>query len=185
MQHYLDHLIDDLRRATLTLRPPNDIWSESEADPDNELELEDMSYIEKYVYGEEIPVAQITGIDAACLPPPEMLTEEQKALLSGELEKMLEVFHFIMDFPRNYPMHSRYSFIRNFWNEKHVLMSFGESHIEFCDYDLNECPFPGYCDICDEVARQMKYDNTPKNHDDSPVDIPDWVKKCNDEPEEV
>ncbi len=173
MQHYIEQLIGDLRRATWNVRPPHDLWSESEANPDDELELEDMSYVEKYVYGVEIPVAQITGIDRDYLPPPEMLSDEQKALLSAELEKMLEVFHFVLDFPEGYPMHNHYSYIRNFWNEKHVPLSFGESHIEFCDNDQNKCPFPGYCGICDEIARQMEFDNKFKSHDDFSSDLSD------------
>ncbi len=177
MQRYLEQLINDLRRATWKISPPHEIWLESEADPDNEPELEDLSYVEEYVYGEEIPVSRMTGIAPEYLPPPEMLTDDEKALLSTELEKTLEVFHFILDFPADYPMYSRYSFIRNFWNEKHVPLSFSESHIEFCDYDQNSCPFPGYCTVCDEVARQMKYDNTPKKHDDSSGDISDWVNE--------
>ncbi|HLO60119.1 MAG TPA: hypothetical protein VK179_15325 [Bacteroidales bacterium] len=177
MQRYLEQLIQDLRKATWKLRPPHELWFESEADPDNEPELEDMSYVEKYIYGEQIPVSEITGIDQENLPPPEMLTDDQKALLSVEMEKMLEVFHFVLDFPADYPMPNRYSFIRNFWNEKHVPLSFGESHIEFCDYDQNACPFPGYCAICNEVARQMEYDNNPKKQDIDPGDIPDWVKE--------
>lgn len=175
MQQYIEQLISDLRKATCKLSAPHEIWLESEADPDNEADLEDMSYVEKYVYGEEIPVSQIIGIDPAHLPPPEMLTDDQKALLSAELEKMLEVFHFILDFPAGYPMFSRYSFIRNFWNEKHVPLSFGESHIEFCDYDQNRCPFPGYCTVCDEVEKQMQYDNNPKKTDDHSENIPDWA----------
>jgi hypothetical protein len=181
MQRYLEQLIQDIRKNTWRLRSPDELWLASEADPDNELELEDLSYVEKYVYGEEIPVSQITGIDPEYLPTPEMLTDDQKALLSAELEKMLEVFHFILDFPADYPMYSRYSFIRNFWNEKHVPLSFGESHIEFCVYDQNSCPFPGYCTICDEVAKQMHYDNNPENQDDYSGDMPDWVNEDNPE----
>jgi len=69
MQQYLEQLIQDLRRATWKLSPPHEIWLESDADPDNEPELEDLSYVEKYVYGEEIPVSEITGIDTEYLPP--------------------------------------------------------------------------------------------------------------------
>jgi hypothetical protein len=158
MQHYISQLINDIRQATWNLQPPHSLWEESEADPDNELELEDMSFIEQYVEGERQPISQITGIGSEKLPPPDKLNIEQRALLASELEKLLEYFHFRLDFPMGYPNELRYKFIRDFWVEEHVLLSFGENHIEFCDYNEENCPFPGYCNICKEIAGQMKFD---------------------------
>jgi hypothetical protein len=158
MQHYIDQLINEVRRATWNLRPPHGLWEESEADPDDELELEDMSFIEEFVEGERQPISQITGIGPEKLPPPDMLNIEQRALLASELEKLLEYFHFQLDFPKDYPSELRYKFIREFWDEKHVLLSFGENQIEFCDYEEENCPFPGYCDTCKEIDEQMKFD---------------------------
>jgi hypothetical protein len=158
MQHYISQLINDIRQATWNLQPPHSLWEESEADPDNELELEDMSFIEQYVEGERQPISQITGISSEQLPPPDKLNIEQCALLASELEKLLEYFHFRLDFPMGYPYELRYKFIRDFWVEEHVLLSFGENHIEFCDYNEENCPFPGYCNTCKEIAGQMKFD---------------------------
>jgi hypothetical protein len=78
----------------------------------------------------------------------------------------LNFFNFYPDFPENYPVHCRYPFIWDLWDEERVPLSFGESHIEFCDYNLEECPFPGYCNTCKEIAEQMKYDE--KIHNQSP-----------------
>ncbi len=158
MQRYLEQLIDDLHKATWGIKPPHEIWEESNADPDDEVELEDMSYVEKYLYGDKIPISEITGIAREQLPPIEKLNQEQQALLAVELEKLLQFFHFYLDFPRDYPAHLRYAFILKFWEEKHVALSFGENHIEFCDYDEANCPFPGYCNTCNEVREQMKFD---------------------------
>jgi len=54
--------------------------------------------------------------------------------------------------------HLRYPFIKDLWDEYHVPLSFGENHIEFCDHEEGQCPFPGYCPNCEEVAAQMKFD---------------------------
>jgi hypothetical protein len=143
MEEYIKQLIEDLRHAGFKLRPPHEIWDI--ADPDDEIELEDLSYVEEYIYGEEIPISTITGIDADLLPPENKLTPEQQAILADELEKLLELKHFALDFPVNLPRHMRYPFIRKFWNEKHVEMSFGTSHIEFCQYEPENCPYPDYC----------------------------------------
>ena len=171
MQHYLEQLIDDLHKATWGMKPPHEIWEESEADPDDELELEDMSYVEKYLYGDEIPISEITGIGQDQLPPVEKLSQEQQALLAVELENLLQYFHFYLDFPKDYPVHLRYLFILKFWEEKHVALSFGENHIEFCSYDEEQCPFPGYCNTCKEVAEQMKFDEEHTGKVDFDIDV--------------
>lgn len=158
MKHYLEQLIDDIHKATLQVIPPHPLWLESGADPDDEVELEDMSFAEKYMYGERKSVSDITGIDAAALPPPEKLTEEQQAMLSVELEKLLQFFHFHLDFPKTYPANLRYPFIRDVWAERFVPISFGEDHIEFCDYEEENCPFPGYCSTCKDITAERKHD---------------------------
>ena len=186
MKRYLEQLIDDLHKATWNMKPPHEIWEDSEADPDDEVELEDMSQVEKYMYGDEEPILLITGINCEQLPPAEKLSQQQQALLAVELEKLLQYFHFYLDFPENYPAHLRYPFILKFWEEKHVALSFGENHIEFCSYDEEHCPFPGYCNTCKEVAEEMKFDEEKSgkinfkidenNFLPSPEEIEKWMK---------
>jgi hypothetical protein len=171
MKRYIEQLIEDLHAASWNQNPPHEIWELTGADPENECELEDLSYLEEFILGTEIPISHITGIKQELLPPPEELTQEQQALLSFELEKLLLNFHFILEFPEDYPAQLRYPFIRNFWKENHVAMSFGNIHIEFCDYTEEKCPFPGYCDTCKEVARQMAADNLTNRATDFEVDI--------------
>lgn len=171
MQRYIEQLIDDLHKATWNIRPPHTLWEDSGADPDNELERDDLSYVEKYVYGDETPISGITGISQEQLPPPEKLNHDQQALLAVELEKHLQYFHFCLDFPIDYPAHLRYPFIWKFWSENQVALSFGENHIEFCDYDEEHCPFPGYCNTCKEVAERMKYEEESEKSNGADFDI--------------
>jgi hypothetical protein len=156
MERYITQLISDIRQATWNLKPPHEIWED--VDPDNEVELEDISYVEEYVYGKPEKISAITSIATELLPYPEKLNEDQAGLLASELEKLLNFFHFYLDFPEDYPLHFRYPFIREIWDDEYVPLSFGESHIEFCDYDETICPFPGYCNTCKEVDEQMKHD---------------------------
>lgn len=149
MEKYIQQLIDDIRTAGLKIKPPHEVWEY--ADPDDEIELEDISQVEKYVYGEEIPISTITGIDDIMLPPPHKLSKNQMAALAEELEKLLELKNFALEFPENLPMHMRYPFIKKFWEEKHVEMSFGTSHIEFCQYEPENCPYPDYCQCKDFI----------------------------------
>jgi hypothetical protein len=158
MERYIEQLIDDIHKATRNLKSPHRIREETNADLTNEIDCYDISHIEKYYEGEGQYIAQITGIDPENLPPAEMLTKKQQALLAKELEQLLLTFHFVLDFPHNFPAHLRYSFIREFWNEKQVALSFGENHIEFCEYEEENCPFPGYCSTCREIEAQLKSD---------------------------
>jgi hypothetical protein len=153
MQRYIEQLVEDIHKATWTIRVPHEIWDDVDINSDSE--LEDMSYAEKYIYGAKERIDCITGIPVESLPPENKLNKNQKSILVKELDKLLKYFHFYLDFPEKFPLHRRYSFMYKFWSESHVAVSFGESHIEFCDYEEDSCPFPGYCDTCKEVAREM------------------------------
>ncbi len=181
MNNYISQLIEDLHNASWNVSPPHELWLDTKADPDNEVELEDMVFAEKYIYGKELPVEEITGISREQLPSPDLLNEQQQTLLATELEKLLEIFHFVLDFPTRFPIYLHYSFIRNFWAESHVPLSFGENHIEFCDMDEEDCPFPGYCDTCKEVEEQMKADEAHGVPvDDYDIDIKDLLPSDED-----
>lgn len=193
MKRYIEQLIEDIHKATWNLKPPHKLWEDSEADPDDELELEDMSYVEQYIEGEKQAIGKITGIEPELLPPAVKLTKEQQALLATELEKLLQNFHFALEFSEKYPAHLRYSFIRKFWEEKHVPLSFGTTHIEFCDYLVENCPFPGYCTTCKEIDDQMKFDEEHGVKTDldfdledilpSPEDLEDFFRRKKDSPD--
>ena len=55
MEKYIEQLINDIHKATWNIRPPHEIWEQSGADPDDELELEDISHVEEFVYEENCP----------------------------------------------------------------------------------------------------------------------------------
>lgn len=171
MQRYIEQLITDIRQATWRTRPPHEIWDG--IDPDDEIDNEDLSYVEEFIYGKEERISSITGIGRELLPPIDKLNPEQAGLLASELEKLLKVFNFYPDFPKDYPVHFRYPLLYDLWNKKYVPLSFGESHIEFCSYDVKECPFPGYCKTCEEVALQMELDEHPLQEEtDSDPEMP-------------
>lgn len=159
MQRYIGQLIEDLHEIIKKMNLSGN--TEEETVHNEETFLKHIENVENYLHGESKSVASITGIAAELLPPPERLSKEQQAELAVELEKFLVPFHFSLDFPRSYPDHLRYSFIKNFWKEKYVPLSFGQNHIEFCTYDKGNCPFPGYCNTCDEFEIE---DENPDNN---------------------
>lgn len=161
MDRYLDQLIEDIHKARTIVHPPSEVWND--ADMEDEGEMEDMAYIQKYLYGDQKPLHEITGIATEMLPPPDRLNDKQTERLVIELEALLAHYHFVADFPETFPLKERYPFLLNLWNNQYVELSFGENHIEFCTFDEKNCPFPGYCNICQEVTQQMKFDEESGN----------------------
>lgn len=170
MERYLTQLIEDLHQITCDM------------DPDDESEPEDMSYVDEYLYGDKYPISQITTIAAEQLPAPERLTPEQQALLAFELEDFLTYFHFCLDFPHNYPARLRYSFIRNIWEKEYVVMKVGRIHIEFCEYDGEQCPFPGYCNVCEDDNKMDTSMQDSNNVKDDHIEEFDLLDDVDDRP---
>ncbi|MFA9371452.1 MAG: hypothetical protein ACERIH_07040 [Labilibaculum antarcticum] len=170
MQHYITQLIEDLQEIVQKINPSG--TTEEETIHDDESFSRHIEDVENYLHGEQIPISQITGIEQEQLPPPERLSEKQQANLAVELDSFLQQHHFALEFPQNYPIPLRYSFIRDFWTEKHPLMKFGTSHIEFCDYDPENCPFPGYCKNCDDFEPDDEDFDMTKYKKMGPGDLP-------------
>lgn len=181
MEKYIEQLIQEIRKATFNVRPPRELWAD--ADPYDESEVEDLAYVEEFIYGEKEPVETITGIKAELLPPEKKLTTKQQEILAIELEKLLNYFNFYFEFPEKLPLHLRYPFLRNFWQEEKVALSFGESYVEMCDFDEKNCPFPGYCSGCADFAKEeeegVKADDSDFDVDGlllTPEEMDDWAK---------
>lgn len=173
MENYIKQLIGDIREASRMINATHDVWYDDvwdDDEDDDEDDAMDFSDVENYLYGEEQPISYITGIDADLLPPPEMLSVQQKADVARELEDLLETRNFVLDFPKTFPYELRYPFIRKFWSEKHIEMLSGTTYIEFCHYDTKQCPYPGYCQCLelDDTDDTDGGDHTPKDDDTLP-----------------
>jgi len=124
------------------------------------------TFVEQYIYGEPKPIyANLPVLPNEKLPDSEMLSKNQRAVLAVELCNLLAFHHFHLDFPDNFPLDMQYPIIRKHWVESHVEVSFGTVHIDLCDFDIDNCPFPGYCNICEENDRQFEIDNRGAQED--------------------
>ena len=168
MEKYIKQLINDFKAVSWNLKEPSNLWDSADLDNENENEVEDLSYIEEFVYGEEKKISEITGIETIQLPPVEKLSEEQASLLAWEMYKLLNFFHFYPLFPAILPGKIRYRVLREKWESKQVPVSFGRVHLEFCDYDEKNCPFPGYCTTCKKIRKEVE--NSPKADDHFPIE---------------
>jgi hypothetical protein len=154
MKAYLHQLIATIREArTYIIAPDTELWAS--VDINNEAEVEDISYIEESE-GIPEPIFAITGIETDLLPLDETLTPKEKVLLVHEMELLLAHYNLYPDFPEGYPDDKKYLHLRNIWDDEHVLISFGESHIDMCEFDINTCPFIGYCCICEQLEKESR-----------------------------
>jgi hypothetical protein len=169
MELYTQQLIDDLRKARTVVRPPSDVWDD--VDVNDEGLVEDMAYVEEFIYGTPQPMSKIIGIETKLLPPPHKLNDEQKATIVVEIEATLQHFNFVLEFPIDFPKHLRYKFLLEIWEDDFVAVSFGQSHIEFCDFEVESCPFPDHCKLCYEFEEECKEDPKSDCSDDEDTDL--------------
>jgi hypothetical protein len=140
---YVQQLIEDLRVAAENVpdtRAGRKFQSERSA------MLSHFADVENYIHGEHKKLSKIVGFEKVQFPPPEKLTVRQCSALYEYMEIVLAAFNFYPDFPARLPAHLKYAVMRQHWDEEHVPMSSGESHLEFCNYEPEACPYPAeYC----------------------------------------
>ena len=154
MDNYIKQLIIEFHKAREIVKPPHELWND--IDMDDEGEIEDLSFIEEYYYAKRYKISKITGINTEKLPPDEKLNDNQISLLTKEMIELLNHYHLYPDFPEGVPDRLKYKELRKKWDTEKPALSFGEAHIEFCEYEKENCPFPGYCDTCDEFEEEIK-----------------------------
>jgi len=158
MERYIEQLIEDLRNAAL--QAPDDPFENGDMDDEEAFELE-MEQTERFVDGPQEKLSDIVGIPKSHLPAPALLAEGQKEVIIPELIALLNAYNFYPEYPEKVPYAMLYEAIYNIWNDEFVQMTFGQVHIEFCNYDEDNCPFPGYCDLCKE--NQLRNKIIPEN----------------------
>lgn len=151
MERYLEQLLEDLNNYITKMKMAG--ISNDETKPlMTENDDDSLKESERYASGEgATAVGNTTNVQQMELPPAKMLSNDQKALLAKKLQEMLSYHHYILDFPERLPSHLKYPHIYKFWKQEHVPMKYGFVHVEFCNYDPENCPFPEYCNYCIQV----------------------------------
>ncbi len=150
MDRYFNQLIEDLKNAAKRKRPPK-----MELDP----ELEVVRGAEEYLYGTPYMLGVLLGISKNTFPPPEKLNENQLEQLATEIEYLWAEFNFHPVFPDDLPAIFRYKLLLSKWDEPVQYVSAGNIHVEFCDYDTENCPFPKkYC-MCKDFEDEIDNDH--------------------------
>lgn len=153
MNRYIEQLIEDLRKAAENAPHLNEIETNLTTDEEFARHIED---VERYLHGEQEKLSEIIGVPLKMLPSADKLNKHQLRILTQELIKLLNDWNFYPDFPDNLPDDMKYKALLDVWESDQVYMSSGETHLEFCDYDPENCPFPGYCKSCENRNDELE-----------------------------
>jgi hypothetical protein len=134
MQHYLTHLIADMRQAAknLPVKPYYDIPPEAEG----------IEYVIEWENAVAKPMQEWFGIAKENFPPAEKLTDDQIKLMVEEMLRLWDAYHFYPNLPENLPAKITYKVLVDFLDKPIAWVSEGEGFVELCDYDPDTCPFP-------------------------------------------
>lgn len=164
MERYIEQLIEDFREAAKQTPEPSELWDD--VDMDNPGEVEDIAYVERFVYGTPQMLSEIVGIAKIQLPPVGRLSSVQTAKLLDEMLVLLYAYHFVPIFPDDLPSRLKYRVLRANWDSEQVYVGGGESEIEFCDLEPDECPYPHKFCTCRKVDAEIWLENLLSDDDD-------------------
>ena len=98
------------------------------------------------------------GLKAEQFPPADYWSEEEAAKLVIALNDLFDHYNLAADYPQNLPSHIAYTTLVGALEKCVPIMPFGTWHLEFCDYNTEECAFPK--EYCSCLKRQQERDYT-------------------------
>ncbi|RLD60027.1 MAG: hypothetical protein DRJ01_10395 [Bacteroidetes bacterium] len=151
MKKYLNQLIEDMHKAAenLPAKPYLEISEDEEC----------LRGVMEYESIKPKPMQEWFGIDKANFPPAEKLSKDELKLMVGEILKLWNAYNFDAVLPENLPDDIAYKVLVDNFDKPVEWISEGTVGIEFCDYDEDNCPFPGYCNLCKEFSEENITDN--------------------------
>ena len=153
MKSYLSHLLADLRQAAGNLPVVYPYHIDSTLP-------EKLDWVPELAHTPFKSIAEWTGIPVEALPPHDMLTEEEVAVLVPAMEALWEAFHF--EFNVNGPMcpDLKYLMMYDCWEDLVQYLPQSGCDVELCAGDFRKCRMGKDCfclhdppDLSAEVAR--------------------------------
>lgn len=102
------------------------------------------------VSAKEESLAEIIGFDKILFPPANRLTKNQTEVLFKHLNELIEAHSFYLDLPQMLDTCIKYTLVLSILNDQFEIYIDGLTVIDFCDYDLNTCPFGTEHCLCKE-----------------------------------
>lgn len=148
MQKYINQLIEDLRTA----KKYAPIHKEQSLMSDTEI-CEELEEIDRIIDEEpDKPLHNIFGIDPIVFPPLEKLTDIQAQQLADEILALWGVFNIEAVYPEKFPKDKLYPLLVQKFKEPFMYFPMGQTGIEFCHYEPEECPFGNEFCMCKDIT---------------------------------
>ena len=148
LNRYIDQLIEEIRACARNLPQ----ISKSKV-PVEGKEIEYLREWENVIYK---PMMEWFNIEKDAFPEESLLSDEQINRLFPEFINLWKTFNFSPDLPAGLPERISYKVMREQLDKEVAWVSRGIIHIEFCNYDPKNCPFPQeYC-MCKDFENRDK-----------------------------
>jgi hypothetical protein len=135
MEQYINQLIEDIQNAQ---RPESEHVEE-----EKEFDIEaHFAEVDRFVSGEgEEPLGEILGFEEIQFPPIEKLNDNQMQRISEAFVECLFSWNITAEIPEEAPISLRYSLLVSTLKKQVYIQNSGFIHLEFCQYDVETCPF--------------------------------------------
>lgn len=153
MQNYISQLLSDLDAAKKNVPAPIDY---ALLYPDHPAFSYGLDYIVEWEMAPDYPMDDLFGIKAEQLPVDDKLSDKQvEDLVEGILD-LWATFNIVADIPDDaIPPRLVYKALKNRWEKGTTrYMSEGTTHVEFCHYEPEECPWGMEFCSCKEFANE-------------------------------
>lgn len=142
MQKYINQLVADIKAIAADPLPIPEI-KEGEVLP---FEVENWIHT-----GPLSTMGKLFDLEKIQFPTEEKLTDSQKEILVDAMLDLWKAYRFAADFPKKLPKTMKYQpMVDCLESEAPLVGANGTFHIEFCDYEHENCPFDAeYCQCKD------------------------------------
>lgn len=104
-----------------------------------------------------LSLEKLTGLPYSFFPASGQIKPRELKSNVTSLENLLNGFGLSFAFPVNLPLDLKYGFISSVWTFENLSIS-TDGLIDVCNYNQEACPFPEYCQLCEEMSEQIKID---------------------------
>ncbi len=169
MNKYISQLIDDIKSIV------ND---DTDTKATNMESFVDIDATEQFLNGNMYELQQILGISKEALPPENKLSDKQISKLLPFLHELFEHHNYELAYPTELVDRTKYKLLYDIMETKHPETKYGRIGLEFCDYNIDECPIPGECDFCEQELKHESDEILESAIDDIDITelLPEGVK---------
>jgi hypothetical protein len=140
IQSYVDYLLEDMKQAEGKLDDPATLTEEPDLS-------EHFMEMEKMVHEDPLNTfGKICGLSKEQFPPLDQLSKKQIHIIMRAFHQLLSSWNLAIVVPKKLPDSEQYKLIYQLLDQKVHIIKWGTSHIEFCSYEEETCPFGKYCD---------------------------------------